>query len=357
MKINLLYDSIIFSLQKVGGGSLYWSELLKRALIDDRFFFKTDIYANAVSNIFLKEILSNSNKFLHDKFSDHNSKLLLERFRSPRIANDNNKKSILHSSYFRISKEANIYNVTTIHDFIAEKYYRFPRKFINHSYKKYAINHSQKIICVSENTKCDFHYYFPKFPLEHVHVIHNGVSNDFNPLNIFNNGSDKYLLFVGSRIDYKNFKWVVIALSVLNQFNLYIVGSPLSIKEINFLNQNLKGRFKIFTNVSTAELNVLYNSAFALIYPSSYEGFGIPVIEAMKAGCPVIALNKSSIPEISGNAAILMETLDIDLLKEKIIFIEKNRNSICKTGIINSDKFSWEKTYDLTTNLYFNLYD
>lgn len=99
--------------------------------------------------------------------------------------------------------------------------------------------------------------------------------------------------------------------------------------------------------VSDEELNTLYNKAFALIYPSSYEGFGLPVIEAQRAGCPVLALNKSSIPEIIGNKDILVADEAVSSFIEKIDKLKnlEFRKRIIADGIENSNRFSWDNTY------------
>jgi mannosyltransferase len=100
------------------------------------------------------------------------------------------------------------------------------------------------------------------------------------------------------------------------------------------------------------ELNALYNNAFALVYPSSYEGFGIPVVEAMKAGCPFIALNKSSIPEVAGDAGVLMDDLTIDFFNEALSRIKTDRDEIIIKGLNQVSNFSWEKCYYETLKIY-----
>lgn len=118
------------------------------------------------------------------------------------------------------------------------------------------------------------------------------------------------------------------------------------------MNKYLHQRWELHTGLSNSELNILYNNAFALLYPSSYEGFGIPILEAMRAGCPFIALNNSSIPEVAGNAGVLLNELTRESLAYAFSNIKLNRELIISLGFTQSNKFSWDKTYDDTLNLY-----
>ena len=106
--------------------------------------------------------------------------------------------------------------------------------------------------------------------------------------------------------------------------------------------------------LSNEKLNELYNYAAALVYPSSYEGFGIPVLEAQRAGCPVIAYNGSSIPEIIGKTPLLMHELSEKELFDKISILSDKQlvEEIRKTGLENSMRFSWDNMYRQYMDLY-----
>jgi mannosyltransferase len=231
-----------------------------------------------------------------------------------------------------------------------------------------SIKRAEGIICISENTYTDLIKFCPPSKNQKVKIIHNGVSDDYyridqepdlatkylNSLGI--NGP--YLLYVGSRINYKNFAFVVQLLKEITNINLVIVGPILHTKELNLFDKESLKRTSIITNVNNSDLNILYNFAHALVYPSSYEGFGIPVIEAMKAGCPVLALQNSSIKEISGGAGILFKELNIELFK-KAIFELYNldfKQEIVGKGLIQSSKFSWDKCLKETYEFYQELY-
>ncbi|RYX96534.1 glycosyltransferase [bacterium] len=140
-------------------------------------------------------------------------------------------------------------------------------------------------------------------------------------------------------------------------FDLKIIGSPLKKSEIDFLNQIIPERWSVESNIDNAKLNSFYNNAFALLYPSSYEGFGIPILEAMKAGTPFIALNNSSIPEVAGNAGILLDSLNIEDFMNALHKISLNRLNLIEKGFIQSQKFSWDKCFQQTLKVYNDLYN
>ena len=124
---------------------------------------------------------------------------------------------------------------------------------------------------------------------------------------------------------------------------------------MKLLSEYLPERFQYLGKVSNEKLNILYNSAYCLIYPSEYEGFGIPLLEAMRTGCPVIAVNRSSIPEVVGDSAILVEEVSIESLFSALLSVEANANELKNKGLAQSNKFSWGKCFSETYNLYKSL--
>jgi mannosyltransferase len=345
--IKVVYDNIVFSLQNTGGISNYWYQLSDRFLknnIDISFF------ENSNSKNIFQKILKNNKNIIFLRISSY--PILLERFFNVNVRL--NKPFIFHSSYNRITKNNNAIQIVTIHDLIHEKFYNGLRKYFHVFQKKKALNHSSHIIAVSENTKKDILKYYPKIRQEKISVIYNGVSDDF----IYNNEkNENYILFIGSREKYKNFNKAVELLTNFKDFRFVIVGKYLNLQETELLNLYLYDRWKLYTEISTLELNNLYNKAFALLYPSLYEGFGIPLLECMKAGCPFIALSNSSIPEVAGNAGVLLSELTTETLKTAIAYIKNNREQIKVLGFTQSNKFSWEKSYDDTLSLYKKLYN
>ncbi|MFR9532217.1 MAG: glycosyltransferase family 1 protein [Rikenellaceae bacterium] len=353
--IMIIIDNIAFYLQKSGGVSVVWQELISRLNNDNSFRVEYLEYKNKPINIFYQLINFGSHRI-------HQCKDLfkgLQRYLPVKISSVK-EKHIFHSSYYRYSRNKNAINITTVHDFTYEYFAKGLKAKVHFWQKKMAILHSEYIICISENTKNDLLKFIPQADPSKIHVIYNGVSDDYILLPSNNILSidphlicKEYILFVGARDGYKNFDFAVSAIST-TRYKLAIVGPQLSQEETNLLNTKLGDNYYYAGRLSNQELNKLYNNAFALIYPSSYEGFGIPVIEAQCAGCPVIAYNSSSIPEIIGNKMLLMNTLNQSEFNRCVLAIEdpEKNNEIISMGVQNAQRFSWDVMYRQVSELY-----
>lgn len=355
--MKIVLDNIVFSLQNSGGISVVWGELIKRILsfkecdcLFLEFIPNNNIHRNSLliplTNIFSYQL----NTLKYKRYLPVHL-LLCSKF-------------IFHSSYFRISSNSNAINVTTVHDFTYEYFYHGLHKWIHCWQKYYAIRKSKYVVCISENTKRDLLKFLPDIDEKKIHVIYNGVSDDYCPLSNIENynlpyDSKSYLLFVGERKAYKNFKLVVESM-YHKDWKLVIVGAKLTPDEVKILDLNVGSKHYYFAGrVSNKQLNVLYNGAKALVYPSSYEGFGIPVLEAQRAGCPVIAYNASSIPEIIGDTPLLMNSLDKEELCAKIELLSdvKLRAEIIRKGFDNVKKYAWDKMCEQLISLYKEAYN
>ena len=352
--MKVIYDNIIFSLQKSGGISVVWYEMIKR------FLNRKDI------NIKFLEMQGKENNILRNGLNIPSKQIIalkypifnIQRYLNPTI--NSHEPFIFHSSYYRICKNKHAINITTVHDFTYEYFVTGIKKKMHCLQKYQAIRNSDYIICISENTKKDLLKFLPDVNEHKIHVIYNGISDDYKPLyskeqnNIVSFDPYTFVLFVGSRSKYKNFDLAVEAISKTN-LNLVIVGPELTKEESDFLNNKLgKDKYSHKKNVSNKELNILYNHAFCLLYPSSYEGFGIPVIEAQKTGCPVIAYNGSSIPEIIGDTPLLLNDLSVETILSKLDIIRDNRQReyIIEKGMENASQFTWENTFNKVISLY-----
>jgi mannosyltransferase len=234
-----------------------------------------------------------------------------------------------------------------------------PKQWLHSRQKFDAIRLSDAVICVSHSTRNDLLRFIPDVDPDLVHVVYNGVSDSFFPLpsssSNLNGLRSNYVLYVGSRASYKNFTIVVQSLSSLPSLFLVCVGGgSLSHREKSLLDKLIPLRFKHYPFASQDHLNVLYNNAYCLAYPSSYEGFGIPILEAMRAGCPVIAVNTSSIPEVSGSAALLLARPTAEELSHALLNIGNRelRNLLRSQGFVQSKPFSWDRCFADTMRVY-----
>lgn len=343
------FDNLIFSLQRAGGISVVWQNLIYNLLelsnLKDIRFIE---YKNAMQNIFRVNLnLPSSHINIINKFNP-----IIEQFKSPKIVSDN--KFIFHSSYFRTCNNPNAINITTVHDFIYEQGNPTWKQKLRIRLNYNAIRKSDAVVCISENTKKDLFKYLPEIDQSKVHVIYNGVSQDYYPLGEIPYPEYRsYVLFVGGRQGYKNFDFLVKALEKVD-YKLLICGVPFTNKEKSLLDRFIPNRYKLIEYPSNNDLNKIYNSVDCLVYPSSYEGFGLPVLEAQRAGCPVIALAASSIPEIVGNYPLLIPILKEPYLIDALAKIKdpEIRAKVIDSGFQAANRFSWRKMAEEYLNLY-----
>lgn len=352
MMKTILFDNIIYSLQQSGGISSMWTMLLNSFYQDNRFDYTCfESNKKVFQNIYRKDLSIDKSKILIHKSI---LPLSIERYLDINVPNSD-IFSIFHSSYYRVLQNKSIKSIVTVHDFTYERFMSGIKKQI-HCHQKYkAINNADFIVCVSNNTYNDLLYYLPEINKNKVKVIYNGVSSDFH--HIENIEKDDYLLYVGSRCNYKNFNLLIEALSETSH-RIKICGTPLSNKEEQFLNKKIgHNRYEIYSNINNAQLNQLYNSSKCLIYPSSYEGFGLPILEAQSANCPVIALNTSSIPEVIGKSPLLIKNADKKSLIKALNMLEQDSilEEVINAGQANVKRFSHETMANQYKDLYLNL--
>ncbi|MGA2399443.1 MAG: glycosyltransferase family 1 protein [Steroidobacteraceae bacterium] len=341
--IDVVLDCIIFDLQASGGVSRYWVNLifgLAQLPEPPRLHLLIAEDANSES---ARQVIELARRNSALELYPYESRLL-ERIRQPEIPKDLAARAVFHSSYHRSA--ARMPNVLTVHDFTYEERAGGWRAFAQHWQKSQAIGRSSTVVCVSESTRQDFRRRFPAYRQSPVEVIHHGVEPHFapdpNPASGLRD-QPEYVLFVGRRDPYKNFWLVVEAVKQLGTLMLTIVGPPLSIDEQTRLDLEIRGRYSIRSHVDDVQLVNLYRNAFALAFPSRYEGFGFPVIEAMACGCPVVALNISSIPEVAGDAAILLDADAPELLVAALEDIRSvgAREALVRRGMAQAARFSW----------------
>jgi len=230
-----------------------------------------------------------------------------------------------------------------------------------------AAKKATQIITISESTKRDI-IRLLGIPEEKITVIYLAYSENFKPISdnsLLESVKAKYgitgnfVLYVGNYNVHKNIEGLITACAKLkDDFNLVIVGRKSSYPDAIFSQiDNLQLRKKVvFTDsIPTLELALLYNAATVFVFPSFHEGFGIPPLEAMSCGCPVISSNRASLPEVVGDAGILIEPDDIDRLAtaiQEVLTNQKLKARLKAAGLKQAAKFSWKKTVQQTLEVY-----
>jgi glycosyltransferase involved in cell wall biosynthesis len=251
--------------------------------------------------------------------------------------------------------------VLTIHDMITEHFAaQLDPNGVETARKREAVQAADAIICVSENTKKDLMEML-RVPAERITVI--PLASELSAEMALDSTlvpRKPYVLFVGSRAFYKNFVRLLLAFSKVStrwpELRLAVVGAAFNQTE-NELIHALKLETKIdhLSQLNDQQLAGVYQNAEAFVYPSLYEGFGIPPLEAMACGTVVIAANSSSIPEVVGDAAILFDPNSTDELVERILAIPSlggHREDYIQRGRKRAAQFSWKDTAEQTFQVY-----
>ena len=361
--MKVAFDYKIFYRQKFGCPSRYFSELFENL---NEHYCDTHI----VSPIYTNEYLKNS-KYLKNI---HGVKFSSRRFFGKFYEYLNNNISelvisrmnpeIIHTTYYDdvlMTQKKPI--VLTVHDLIHEIFYKdfgFEKYF---KPKKKMIDRADHIICVSKSTKKDLIEYY-NVDEKKISVIYHGVTKKENIGNYSLKEKKPFFLYIGSRKRYKNFKIFLEAYClnslISKNFNIICFGGGLFLDEEHKLFESLSIDKTQITNISGDDntLTYLYKNAQALIYPSLYEGFGMPILEAMRLKCPVISSNSSSLPEVYGNTCLSFNPNSKIELAEHLNTISNNndfKNKIIQDAFLRSKIFSWEKCARETMDVYESL--
>lgn len=354
--MQIFLDNIIYSLQISGGISAYWVEITKRILQTNDYKIKFIEARGSNTNIFRRSINIPNKNIIPDTL---NIKSLTRYL--PVWINSSDSLYIFHSSYLRFCKSKKAINIATVYDCTYELYGKGFSRLIHRIQKFFLLKYADVVICISKNTMNDLLYLYPWADKEKMKVVYLAAGNEYCPLTFSSfeyitkvHSSKSFLLYVGSRASYKNFDLVVRALESLTEYSLVFVGGGKPNRAELDLLKKIDGRYVHIPNLSNEELNKYYNSAFCLIYPSEYEGFGIPPLEAMMAGCPVIAKKGSSIDEVVGDAALLMTKSDFRQIIELVKELENVdlRRVMIGRGFLNASNFSWDLCFERTIQIY-----
>ncbi|MGE4447216.1 MAG: glycosyltransferase family 4 protein [Azospira sp.] len=275
------------------------------------------------------------------------------------------KPDIVHETYYCEDdfRPNGARRVLTVYDLIHERY---PDLFVNSEGttrpKRVAANRVDHVICISESTRRDLVSYCG-VPEEKTSVVYLGVDVDFvqavTPRRQYH--PRPFLLYVGARGGYKNFERFVRAFSLSprlrQEFDLLCFGGgQLQTAERQMIADAGLGPDQVVQMGGGDEiLAALYQQAAAFVYPSLYEGFGIPPLEAMAVGCPVICSNSSSLPEVVGDAAESFDPLDEEAMlaaMEAVLASPSRRSALIAAGQTRYQQFTWEKCARETEAIY-----
>lgn len=359
--MRILYDGQIYKYQAAGGISRYFANVVSK--LPESY---TPLLTVPQQHKVLYPTQANLKVWRYKHFRPAQISHRLEKYYF-RAITALTSFDLAHPTYYSLltGQELSHYRtpvVLTVHDLIHEIF----RAQIDPlgrqiEQKRQAILAAQRLICVSENTKKDLIDVY-SIPEDKISVIPQASSItkelSYGPEKV---PSRPYYLHVGSRdACYKNFDTLLTAfakaVSVRPEILLCVVGYPFNEAEVNLINDlNLSDRIQHFGYASDTHLAKLYRCSIALVYPSLYEGFGIPPLEAMSCGTVVVASNSSSLPEVVGDAGLLFNpkaTTDLADILLALLNNQVERDRLIAAGYQRAQKFSWEKTVAQTLNVY-----
>lgn len=377
MKIGLDYISTFGR----GGNATYTKELIKGlANIDKENNYYLYTYLHKLLPFYKNEIISQKNfhyqagyfcwpyKFLKKNISIFSQKLLFNRSKKDKI-------DLFHlTNPLRFNQSLENF-VVTIHDLCYLKEPNFTKKHSIIFNLQNILSKCQAVISVSQSTKKDILNNFD-FPAEKIFVIYEGVSKIFKHqpnksyLSKKFNLNKEYILYIGEIQPRKNLvrlfqAYSRLSLSLRKRYQLVIVGKSRNkivmeetmnqIKKLKIMNQ-----VKFLGYVDINDLPYLYSSAKVFVFPSLYEGFGLPVLESLACGTPVITSNVSSLPEVLGQGGLLINPYRVEEIKlaiERILTETDLRDNLAKKGIEHSRHFNWQNTAKQTLNIYQKIYE
>ena len=362
--MKILYDHLCFW-QKYGGVPRYYVELMKRIPPDN--YVTTVKFSN---NEYLKELKG----IKYHSFLDNiqfRGKARLESevgklYSIPILLRGN--FDIYHQTHYDTYAfkylPKNKAKVTTIHDM---NYYAIPSYYPANLYLKdqmeKSIKLADRIITVSNNSKFDLCNYL-KVPEQKIAVIYHGVDIDRirSIEEVKSHDVPPYILFVGARNSYKNFERLIDAFVIVRQkypgLKLYCAGKKPTKLEMEFLRSKKVDSDVCFFQASDHQLILLYKHALAFVFPSLYEGFGLPILEAMASGCPVVISNTSCFPEIAQDAASYFSPTDVGSIADAIVYVLDDstyRDDLVKKGRKRAENFTWDKSVERHMEVYRSL--
>lgn len=360
--MNVAYDHQIFIISKFGGASRYFVEMIKGMAQ------KQGVDVSLFMGYYINEYgLENHEKDFVSFWGKRYNEVKRTKMLALRINNFLFKKFLLranpdiyHTTYYKyLIPSFNGKRIITIldmmHELMPDSFSKLDKSA---GWKKEAVQKADGIISISHATKEDLIRIY-NVPEKKIKVIHlaNSMNTNISDERIL---KDPYILYVGARKTYKNFNMLAEVFAnadyLKNNFKIVAYGGGSFSQEERELFEKLGVKDKIiFDAGNDTKLANYYKYAELFVYPSKYEGFGVPLLEAMYMDCPIVASNISSIPEIGGPAALYFNPDSPEDLKEKLEAVLTNsnvRNDLLAKARKWRKNFSWQKTVDETYDYY-----
>lgn len=357
--MKVFYDHQVFSWQRFGGVSRYFVELVNHLPGD----VEAEFPAMLTENVYLGSLGESAPETRKWNFGNFRVRKQLYERVDRVVARRRIVKGgfdLLHPTYYDpyFMKRRKVPYVITVHDFIHEKYpdfFRDASKVIAN--KRRVIEGADGIIAISEHTKHDLVEIYGIDP-SRVEVIYHGASPLSSTPMPVEGVTEPYVLFVGDRTKYKSFDVMLEGFAGLHrrqpEYRLICAGTPFSVaEEAVIAKMGLSGSVRAVT-VNDHQLARLYGHAACFVFPSAYEGFGLPILEAWSAGAPVVLRDASCFPEIGGDAAVYFDGSGEELSgkMEEVIVDAGLRSRLREASDARLRDFTWEKTARLTADVY-----
>ena len=342
--LDVTFDGTIFGLQRVGGVSTYAWEMVRRLAAAPDIGLTLTLPRRMIASrtpAILALDVAQRRSGVSTRFS---------RYLPATRANGD----VYHSPYYRAPLAGRARRIVTVHDFVYERYRTGLARQVHALQKRRAVERADAVLCVSTNTADDLRQAYPSVDPAKVFVTPLAVDQlTFFPAGDRRTDLGDGIVFVGQRRGYKRFDLAVAAVAATG-LRLVVVGDAVDDTERAHLDRTLPGRWQALGRIDDAALRRVYSGAFALIAPSDYEGFGLPLLEAQACGCPVVVANRSSFPEVGGSAAHYVAEQRAEAYAAALAALgdSATRAATVAAGIANATAFDWDRTYAATIAAY-----
>jgi len=357
--VRVALDEQIFTIQEYGGISRLFFELARQFDRNPELGVDVLPIASEIMNKYLLEDHALARKLqVHQAKGKYRALAKYLARRNGRVDAD-----IVHNTFYLphgLMGYSGSKRVVTIHDMIPEMLPKTRRRLDLLTLKGKYIRDADHIICVSAATRGDLLRIYPQTQAP-ISVVHHGVDPIFTPgIPRWSDLPEQYILFVGNRGQYKDAQ---VLLKAFSQFTkefpqvtlLFVGGGPFTSQESALMHSLVIDSKTQHRVLPDTEMSSAYGNALFTVFPSRFEGFGLPALESMACGTPTILANATSLPEVGGDAAEYFTPGDqheLAQLMMKLAYDAGLRSQLSERGITQASTFSWERCASETANVY-----